>query len=100
MKTRDAAKPAAAGERDRNAKQMIAVNRRARYEYEIEETYEAGIVLVGTEVKSLRAGRLNFQDAFCRTEQGEVWLYNMHITPYELGNRYNVEPLRKRKLLL
>ena len=59
-----------------------------------------GLVLVGTEVKSLRAGRINFQDSFCRIENNECWLYNMHIMPYELGNRYNVEPLRKRKLLL
>lgn len=87
-------------ERDRNAKKIVMYNRRARFEYEIMESYEAGMVLVGTEVKSLRNGRANLQDAFCRIEQGELWLYNMHITPYELGNRYNVEPLRKRKLLL
>jgi SsrA-binding protein len=98
-KTKTVTKPAE-GERDRNAKKMVSVNRRARHEYEILDTYEAGIVLVGTEVKSLRAGRLNFMDAFCRIENNEVWLYNMHITPYELGNRFNVEPLRKRKLLL
>lgn len=85
---------------DPNAKKMVAFNRRARHEYEILDSYEAGLALVGTEVKSLRAGRVNMQDAFCRVENGEVWLYNMHITPYELGNRWNVEPLRKRKLLL
>jgi SsrA-binding protein len=79
---------------------MVSINRRARHEYEILDSYEAGIVLVGTEVKSLRTGRLNFMDAFCRIENNEVWLYNMHITPYEMGNRFNVEPLRKRKLLL
>ena len=99
MKNKNVSKPAE-GERDRNAKKMVSINRRARHEYEILDTYEAGIVLVGTEVKSLRTGRLNFMDAFCRVENNEVWLYNMHITPYELGNRFNVEPLRKRKLLL
>src|SRR5258707_10110453 len=87
-------------ERDRNAKKNIAYNRKARHEYEIEDTYDAGLVLVGTEVKSLRAGRVNLTDAFCRVEKGEAWLYNMHITPYEQGNRWNVEPRRKRKLLL
>ena len=79
---------------------MIASNRRARHEFEIEETFDAGLVLVGTEVKSLRAGRLNFQDSFCRVERNEVWLYNMNIVPYELNNRYVVEAKRKRKLLL
>jgi SsrA-binding protein len=99
MKTKNTPPPTQ-GERDRNAKKMVSINRRARHEYEILDSYEAGIVLVGTEVKSLRTGRLNFMDAFCRIENNEVWLYNMHITPYEMGNRFNVEPLRKRKLLL
>lgn len=97
-KEKAAAKSSAEG--DRNAKKIISVNRRARHDYEIEETYDAGLVLVGTEVKSLRAGRINFQDSFCRIENNECWIYNMHIMPYEQGNRYNVEPLRKRKLLL
>ena len=87
-------------ERDMNAKKQIAYNRKARHEYEIEETYDAGLALAGTEVKSLRAGRLNFMDSFCKIEHNEVFLYNMHINPYEQGNRANVEPLRKRKLLL
>lgn len=78
----------------------IAANRRARHEYEIEETYEAGVVLTGTEVKSLRAGRASIQEAFARVEQDEVWLYHMHIPPYEAGNIFNHDPLRKRKLLL
>lgn len=99
-KNNTANKPAADSERDRNARKSIAYNRKARHEYEIEDTYDAGLVLVGTEVKSLRAGRVNLQDAFCRIEQGEAWLYNMHITPYEMGNRWNVEPRRRRKLLL
>jgi SsrA-binding protein len=93
-------KPVQADNPERNARKQIAYNRRARHEYEILETYDAGLVLVGTEVKSLRAGRVNFQDAFIRIERNEAWLYNMHITPYEQGNRYNVEPVRKRKLLL
>src|SRR5713226_1205785 len=78
----------------------VATNRRARFEYHVEETYEAGLVLTGTEVKSLRAGRASMADAFARVEQGEVWLYHMHIPPYEAGNIFNHDPLRKRKLLL
>jgi SsrA-binding protein len=100
MKKNQQATKTAPTERDPNAKKIVATNRRARHEYEILDTYDAGMVLVGTEVKSLRAGRVNMQDAYCRIEHGELWLYNMHITPYELGNRWNVEPLRKRKLLL
>lgn len=99
-KEKPGAKTAASGERDPNVKRIVATNRRARHEYEILDTYEAGLVLVGTEVKSLRAGRVNFQDCFCRIEDNEAWLYNMHITPYEQGNRWNTEPRRKRKLLL
>ncbi len=95
-----AASKAGSGERDANAKKVIATNRRARHEFEIDEEYDAGMVLVGTEVKSLRAGKLAFQDAFCRIENNEVWLYNMTIQPYEQGNRANVESKRKRKLLL
>ncbi len=79
---------------------MIATNRRARFEYHIEETYEAGLALTGTEVKSLRAGRASIQDAFARVERGEVWLYHMHIPPYEAGNIFNHDPLRRRKLLV
>lgn len=99
-KDKGAGKASPSAERDPNAKKIVSVNRRARHEYDIQDTYDAGIVLAGTEVKSLRAGRINFQDAFCRIENGEAWLYNMHITPYEQGNRWNVEPRRKRKLLL
>lgn len=75
-------------------------NRRARHEYEVLEKFEAGIVLTGTEVKSLRAGKANLQDAFARFDRGELWLYNLHISPYEQGNRFNHDPLRPRKLLL
>jgi len=79
---------------------VTILNRRARHEYDIGDTYEAGIVLTGTEVKSLRLGRANLQDAFCRIGSGEIWLANMHISPYEQGNIYNVEPVRTRKLLM
>ena len=79
----------------------IAVqNRRARHEYHILETWETGIVLQGTEVKSLRDGQANLADAYARMDAGELWLYNMHISPYEAGNRFNHDPLRRRKLLL
>lgn len=88
------------GERDVNAKQFISSNRRARHEFEILKSYECGIVLAGTEVKSLRLGRIDFRDSFCKVENGEMWLYNMYISPYEQGNRYNLETRRKRKLLL
>lgn len=79
---------------------VIAVNRKAYHDYTIGETYEAGLVLTGTEIKSIRAGRVNLRDSFARIEQGEAWVYGMHISPYEQGNRYNTEPTRRRKLLL
>lgn len=79
---------------------VIAQNRRANHDYFIEETFEAGIVLQGTEIKSIRAGRVNIRDAFARVRNGEVFLYNMHVSPYEQGNRYNHDPTRTRKLLL
>jgi SsrA-binding protein len=83
------------------ARKTIALNRRARHEYFIEDTYTAGLVLVGTEVKSLRAGKVNLSDAYARIERnGEVFLHNMHVSPFEQGNRYNVDPIRSRKLLL
>jgi SsrA-binding protein len=79
----------------------IAVqNRRARHEYHVLDTWEAGIVLQGTEVKSLRDGKANLQDSFARLDRGELWLYNLHISPYEMGNRFNHDPLRPRKLLM
>lgn len=78
----------------------VASNRKARHEFHIEETHEAGIVLTGTEVKVLRAGRASIQEAFARVEEGEVWLYHMHVPPYEAGNIFNHDPLRRRKLLL
>jgi SsrA-binding protein len=86
--------------RSRDEKRLITSNRRARHEYNIEETFEAGMVLTGTEIKSIRAGRVNLQDAYARIENGEAWLFNMHVAPYEQGNRMNVDPMRPRKLLL
>jgi len=83
-----------------DGQKVVVSNRRARHEYSIEQTYDAGLALVGTEVKSLRAGQANLQDAFCRIDNGEVWLHNMHVNPYEHGTRWNVEPRRTRKLLL
>jgi len=78
----------------------VAVNRRARHDYAIEDTLEAGLVLTGTEIKSIRAGRANLAEAYARVERGEVWLIGAHIAPYEQGNRNNHEPTRTRKLLL
>jgi SsrA-binding protein len=78
----------------------VVQNRKARHEYHILETWEAGIALQGTEVKSLRQGRANLQDSFARLDRGEMWLYNLHISPYEQGNRFNHDPLRPRKLLM
>ena len=78
----------------------LATNRKARHDFFIEDTYECGIVLVGTEVKSLRKGKSNISDAYCEIKNGEVFIFNMHISPYEEGNRYNVDSLRTRKLLL
>lgn len=79
---------------------VIARNKKALHDYHIEETYEAGIVLTGTEIKSIRQGRVNLRDSFARIEGGEVFLYNMHVSPYSHGNRWNHEPTRTRKLLL
>lgn len=82
-----------------NVKTM-ARNKRARHDYFIQDTYEAGIVLVGTEVKSIRNGKINFKDSYATIKIGEVFILNMHISPYEQGNIYNVDPVRPRKLLL
>lgn len=79
---------------------VLAQNKKASHDYFIEETYEAGFVLQGTEIKSIRAGRVNLRDSFARVENGEVFVYGMHISPYEQGNRYNHDPLRPRKILL
>jgi SsrA-binding protein len=79
---------------------LIAQNKKARHDFHIEETYEAGMVLTGTEIKSIRNRRVNMKDSFARVAQGEAWLHNLHISPYEQGNRYNHDPVRTRKLLL
>ncbi|MDF2627513.1 MAG: SsrA-binding protein [Symbiobacteriaceae bacterium] len=79
---------------------IIADNRKARHDYFIEESYEAGIALVGTEVKSCRLGRVNLRDGYAAIQQGDMFLENVHISPYEQGNRFNHEPLRKRQLLM
>ena len=81
-------------------KKVINTNKKAFYELLILEKYNAGIVLTGTEIKSIRKGAINLKDSFAKIEDGEVWLYNAHINPYEQGNRYNHEAERRRKLLL
>lgn len=81
-------------------RKTVATNRKARHEYDILETFEAGMVLKGPEVKSLRDGKASFQDAFARLDRAEVWLDGVHISPYEQANRFNVDPVRSRKLLL
>ncbi|MBB6214548.1 SsrA-binding protein [Anaerosolibacter carboniphilus] len=78
----------------------VANNKKAYHDYFIEETYEAGIVLTGTEVKSIRMGRINLKDSYAEVNNGEIFIYNMHISPYEKGNIFNVDPVRKRKLLM
>ena len=79
---------------------VVAQNKKANHDYFIEDTIEAGIVLQGTEVKSIRKGKVQLKDAFVRIRNNEAWISNMHISPYEQGNRFNHEPLRSRKLLL
>ena len=82
------------------AQKTITVNRKAYHDYHIEESVDAGLVLTGTEIKSIRAGRVNLRDAYARSEKGELWLLGAHIAQYPGGNRYNHEPKRPRKLLL
>ncbi|MTI61398.1 MAG: SsrA-binding protein SmpB [Firmicutes bacterium] len=79
---------------------VVARNRKARHDFFIEETYEAGIILKGTEIKSIREGKINLKDSFALVQEGEVFLHNVHISPYSHGNRQNHEPERIRKLLL
>lgn len=80
--------------------QLIAQNKKARHDYFIEETFEAGMVLQGTEIKAIRRGRINLKDSYAQVRHGEMYVYNMHISHYEEGNRFNHDPLRERKLLL
>lgn len=82
------------------AEKIIAKNKKAYHEFFIEDKYEAGLVLVGTEVKSIRQGNVNLKDSYVSIKNGEAFVYNMHISSYEKGNIYNVDPLRPRKLLL
>ena len=84
----------------KKVKKTIAVNRSARHDYFVLETFEAGLQLFGTEVKSLRLGHANLTDAFCRCDGGELYAYGMHISPYEKGNIFNKDPLRPKKLLM
>lgn len=79
---------------------VLATNRKAYHDYFIEETYEAGVVLTGTEIKSVRVGSLNLRDSYAQVRQGELWLMNVHIAPYEPASRENAEPYRDRKLLM
>jgi len=79
---------------------VVTENRKARHDYHILETYEAGMELKGTEVKSLRSGKANLKDSYAQVENGELYVFNMHISPYEQGNRFNVDPVRRRKLLM
>lgn len=81
-------------------KKIVANNPTARHNYTIEDTYEAGIVLTGTEIKSIRNGKVNLKDSYANIKNGEIFIYGMHISPYEHGNIYNKDPLRTRKLLL
>lgn len=84
----------------KTAVKLIANNKKAYHDYFIDETFEAGISLAGTEVKSLRSGKCSIKESFVRVDNGEVWIYGMHISPYEMGNIFNKDPLRERKLLL
>lgn len=81
-------------------RKLIANNKKARHDYFIDEVYEAGIVLTGTEIKSVRQGKASIKESYAKIEKGELILHGMNISPYEQGNRYNVEPMRPRKLLL
>ncbi len=94
------ARARAAAAAKRTDGQTLVSNRRALHDYNILETVEAGLALQGTEVKSIRAGNANLQDAYARPQDGEIWLWNAHIAPFDQGNRWNHEPRRPRRLLL
>ncbi len=81
-------------------RKLVSNNKKARHDYFIEQTYEAGIVLTGTEIKSVRQGKVSIKESYAKIENGEVFIYGMNISPYEQGNRFNVDSLRTRKLLL
>jgi SsrA-binding protein len=92
--------PARSGQNNERAMKVISVNRQAYHDYTVERNVEAGISLVGTEIKSIRDGKVNLRGSYAIIRQGEVWLENAHIAVYDFGNRFNHEPMRKRKLLL
>lgn len=85
---------------EKEAQKLVANNKKAYHEYFIEETYEAGVALHGTEVKSMRMGKCSIKEAFVRIENGEIFVYGMHVSPYEKGNIFNKDPLRVKKLLM
>ena len=87
-------------EKEKETFRVVATNRKAYHDYHVLETMEAGLVLAGTEIKSVRTGKVSLQDGFARVERGEGWLENVYIAPYEHAGRFNVEPRRRRKLLL
>lgn len=87
-------------EKKNNGNKIIAQNKKAWHDYFVDEKYEAGIELFGTEVKSLRGGKVNLKDSYCEIERGELWANGVHISPYEQGNIFNKDPLRKKKLLM
>lgn len=84
----------------KKTQKIIAQNKKARHDYFVDETYEAGVVLTGTEIKSVRAGAVNLKDSYCSFENGEILAVGVHISPYEQGNRFNHQPLRDKKLLM
>ncbi len=86
--------------KEKTGRKIIAVNRKAHHDYFVEDTYEAGIALYGTEVKSVRAGQVNLKDSYCTIKDGEIFAIGVHISPYEKGNIFNREPLREKKLLM
>ena len=86
--------------KNKEPRKIIASNKKARHDYFFEEYFEAGIALVGTEVKSLRAGKVNLKDSYVQVKEGEIFLIGVHISPYEQGNRFNLDPMRTRKLLM
>jgi len=95
-----AQKPAKAPAAEKPVVKVVCDNRRARHEYEVFDVFQAGIELAGTEVKSMRQGKANLQDSFAKVEAGQLWLYNCHVSPYDFGNRFNHDPVRRRRLLM
>jgi SsrA-binding protein len=92
--------PQAGEKREKGHSTLLCSNRKARHDYHIEETYEAGIALLGSEVKSIRQGRANLRDSYAAFDGGELYLHNCHVSPYEQASRFNPDPLRPRKLLM